>query len=159
MSTMTGVVERKNERKGATNVCIDGVWYGLGFNKVPEFSEGDTIQFVVVQNGKYLNAEEGSVEVVAQGEAPQPKSTSSNRQGNSSAREDYWERKELRDLETQNEIRWQASRNAAIEFASSAVAHGAFKLGATSAKAYDQYRQLVSDLTEEFYNETLQVNE
>ena len=46
-------------------------WYGLGFEE-PKFNKGDTIQFDFTRNGRFLNVTPGTVEVVAEGEAPAP---------------------------------------------------------------------------------------
>lgn len=153
MSAIEGVIERVNKRGAAVNVCIDGVWYGLGFEEVPPVSEGDTIKFNAVAKGKYMNAEKDSVEVVAKGEA---KPATSSRSGGSS-REDYWENKEKRDVQVQAEIRWQASRNSATEVLKVAFEQDALSLPTKKADKYDALLVYLDSLTERFFVQTKEI--
>lgn len=132
-------------------VDTDGQWYGNGFDR-PDFSKGDTIQFNFERNGKYLNVVSGSVEVISRSEeAPAPKKATSS---NVMTKDDYWSRKEADDQKKQREIRYQASRNAAIEFVRLAVEQGIISLGTKKADQEQNLSNYVEAYTQEFYMST-----
>jgi len=149
------VVSRVLERNGYWNVLSDDdVWYGLG-KKEPNFDKGATIQFEYSENGKYKNVE-GRVNVISNAEAPtRRKATASDIM----TKDDYWRRKEENDIFTQREIRWQASRNAALEFMKMAFSVDALPLSKKGADKEELLNEYLNTYTQQFYTDTFAIRE
>lgn len=174
---MSNVVEGKvevlmqNKGKFWTIKMDDGQWYGCGKER-PKFDKGDTIRFETVTNGRYLNVNEETVEVVTDAPAPRrsPAPTSAPKKFSTEmSKDDYWRRKEERDLSkdevhagVQKEIRLQASRNAAIELMSVAIQAGLLPDVVEEKKKkgtrFDILLTYVDKLTQKFYNETAAIS-
>src|SRR3990167_2809971 len=157
-----GVVKRITKNKAYSVLLSDEVWYGAGFDK-PSFNEGDTIKFLVQENGKFKNIQKGSVEVVEQQTAkPSEKAASKSNKGSvyaagTSVRDDYWQSKAKQDVRTQREIRLQASRNAAINMVGLLISHGGLKLPAQVAKIGVVIEDAVEHYTTQFYDATVAI--
>lgn len=67
------------------------------------------------------------------------------------SKDDYWTRKEERDLETQKVIQYQAARNSAIAAISTAVSQGIITLPGTKGKSYDSYMKYIDDVTMRYF--------
>lgn len=181
-SVIEGNVEfvKKNDHGYYAVKMDDGQWYGCG-KEQPEFNKGDAVRFEVVTNGRYLNVDESTVEVLEKNAAPQRsapsrsaparKSGGSQKFSNATSKDDYWKAKETRDIarderlqkrdiNTQNEIRLQASRNAAIELIGVAINAKVIEFPEEKKKGknFDVLTTYVDKLTEKFYNETKAIN-
>lgn len=170
MSQVQGVVEQVSQRGKATNIKVNGAWFGAGFNGVP-CQQGDTVSFTVEQNGQYANVARNSLQVINGGGAPQqpqqqpyqaPAQTYAKPQrrqaptsgGGGVTKDDYWKNREERDVETQKRIQLQASRNSAIATASAALAAGILPVPAKKADAFDAFVAVIDELTERYNNQT-----
>lgn len=75
----------------ATNIQVNGEWYGCGFNGIGNVNEGDTITFVAKQNGNYKNCDARTIQVVngngggGQWNNTQGTTNQTNAQGNAQA--------------------------------------------------------------------------
>ena len=74
--------------------------------------------------------------------------------GGGMSKDDYWARKEERDIETQKKIQYQASRNTAIAALDVLLKAEAVKLPAKQADKYDAALALIDELTEHFQQGT-----
>jgi hypothetical protein len=167
MSTIIGQIQAVSQRGKATNIQVNGQWFGCGFNGVPA-KQGDFVQFEAVQNGQYLNADMGSFQVTGGGQAQQapraqgqgggyqqrkPYGGGAQRQAPAQAaasKDDYWTKKEERDVITQQVIQLQASRNAAIAVCSAALAQGILPLPAKKADAFDTFLAAIDEATQRY---------
>lgn len=82
---------------------------------------------------------------------PQPPARSP---GGGMSKDDYWSRKEERDLEVQKAIQYQASRNAAIAVLDVMLKAGAVKLPSKQADQYDAVLAVVDEITAHFNTQT-----
>lgn len=169
-------ITAKQRGKGtAYSVQMDnGEWYGHGFQR-PNFNEGAEIGFDIAWNGQYANIDQNSVEVLNAGQGPQNMGGGQQRQrqGGSQqggqrggqqnrsqaqgrpqaagsggmSKDDYWRRREERDIVVQKQIQYQAARNSAIEVIKVGVQAGAVKLPAAKDKALDALLALVDEVT------------
>lgn len=174
MSDMvTGVVEKiAGPNKGgyyAIKLADNDVWYGAG-KYPPKVKERQTIEFEAIENGDFFNANTKTIKVV--GAPSVVPTTATVVTSTKNAKDDYWRRREEADVEdrayrraqslaTQNEIRVQASRNAAIEFLGVLLAHNLIEIPPSANKKTSQARatKLTLDkFTQEFYDDTLAIN-
>lgn len=163
MSVIVGQIQEISKRGNATNIKVNGQWIGCGFNGVPA-NQGDQVQFGTVQNGQYLNADMNNFQVLSAGSsqpqqqhAPQQQRQAAPQRpragGNPSAgggKDDYWAKKEERDVITQQVIQLQASRNAAIAVCSSALAANILPVPAKKADAFDAFLAAVDEVTQRY---------
>ena len=117
-------------------------WFGFGKAK-PHFEKGNEISFEYTKNGKFANADPKSVEVISE-EAP----------GNSTAQAAT---KTKAVNKTQDEIRYQASRNAAIALVGPALEAGLIDLGKSTKKGaqLENLVAYVNELAADFNEDTL----
>lgn len=167
MSQVQGVVEQVSQRGKATNIKVNGAWFGAGFNGVP-CQQGDTVSFTVEQNGQYANVARNSLQVINGGggvpQEPQyqppaqtyakPQRRQAPPSGGGLTKDDYWKNREERDVETQKRIQLQASRNSAIAACSAALQAGILPVPAKKADAFDAFLAVVDELTERYNNQT-----
>lgn len=138
-----GVVQKITKNGPAYNIKVDEQWYGCGFNK-PAFTEGTMLKFEVIQKGKWVNVDQDSLEVL--GEAPLPekkKTVAYSSQTSNSGKDDYWTRKEERDLKNDLDRHIGATRNTAIAFVDLLVRNEALKLPAAKDAKADALFQAV----------------
>jgi len=169
---------RKNDKGYFSLKLEDGTWYGCGQDR-PPCVEGDSIEFAFDMNGKFKNADVDSIVVIEAEPAPKkatPPARKSYGNGKYSggakgqkvdtAKEAYWNAKEARDIEwqqrqqaVQEEIRFQASRNAAVEIVTAAVAAGAIDLGDGKKKDSKLGVMLayISKITDQYVKDTAEV--
>ncbi len=130
---VVGVIERTNEKKGATNLVINQVWYGFGFGEFPA-KVGDNVEFSWNANGPFKNVDQATFKVVG-GAAPEAASTpSSSPAGNG------------RDYNASNTLSYAWTK--AIALTDVLLQNEAIKLPAKT-KAKDRYNAIMS-LTENF---------
>lgn len=167
MSVVVGQVQAVSQRGKATNIQVNGQWFGCGFNGVPA-NKGDNVQFEAIQNGNFLNADMATFQVVAgqqQQQYNQPRNQAqtggykkqygggAQRQAapaSAASKDDYWTKKEERDVITQQVIQLQASRNAAISVCSAALAAGILPVPAKKADAFDAFLAAVDEVTQRY---------
>ena len=166
MSQVQGVVEQVSQRGKATNIKVNGAWYGAGFNGVT-CQQGDTVSFTVEQNGQYLNVVRNSLQVIGGGTPQQPQQQyqapaqsyakpqrRSESSGGGMTKDDYWKNREERDVETQKRIQLQAARKAAVAACSAALQAGILPVPAKKADAFDAFLAVVDEVTERYNNQT-----
>ena len=132
----------------------DNTWYRSGKYK-PDIKENQKVTF------ELYNAEKNQVDgrsLKTHGFA-EPKPASGGSSGGGGAgmtKNDYWERKEERDLEKDHVYALQNARYAAIQFLNALIENGAVSLGQQKAKKLDTYQSLFYEYVEKFYKENLQ---
>ena len=130
---------------------VDDEWYGTG-QENPKVDKGDLIEFDFTTNGKYKNVDIKTISVLRKGSEVIRASTKNVAFG---AKDDYWKKREERDVITQQVIQLQASRNSAISLAGLLLTNNAVKLPEAQAKRMDVVVALVKDLTGMFEAESL----
>lgn len=152
-----GVVQFLSEKNGRFSIKMKDVWYGFGKYK-PACNEGDTVSFTFDKNGEWMNGDARTLTVVAAAGtgAAQPAVPSGNtaRQASKGAvmtKDDYWGRKEVRDLEVQNVIQYQAARNSAISVCAALLANDALPLGSAKGKQVGVFMAAIQKVTDQFY--------
>ena len=139
-----GVVQKITKNGPAYNIKVDEQWYGCGFNK-PAFSEGSMIKFEAIQKGKWVNVDQESLEVL--GDAPLPEKKKvvdySSQVTSTTTRDEYWARKEERDIKNDLDRHVGATRNTAIAFVDLLVRNEALKLPASKDAKADALFQAV----------------
>lgn len=141
---ITGKVEKITSNKaGYFSIKVGENWYGVG-KKTPPCNEGSYIKFEstsrTVGDRTYYDADMSTLEQVAAPVATPEKSEVAA----SLSKDDYWTRKEERDVVTQTKISFQGARNAAIQ-----VATFAFDKGLVAAKKADMNLDLLLSLVDE----------
>lgn len=149
MTTISGRVEKiysKEYKPGKFmySIVVNGTFYGVGGRK-PSVAEGDNVQFVATQNGKFWNVD-GNVEVLSQGTTPRSSASAPAASPVANDRQLFEERK-------QDAIALQAARNTALTAAGLLIGNGAIKLPAKPADIGDVVLALVDDLTARYYAE------
>lgn len=143
-NVVKGVVQKLWNKNKAWSIIIDDVFYGNGFEK-PKCSEGDMVKFSYTENGKFKNIEKGSFEVLKEESRP----TSAVKAVNVS-KDDYWSRKEARDLENDKLRTLGASRNTAIAFVDLLLKAGAAPLPKADKDKAAAIEQMVEHYKEVF---------
>jgi hypothetical protein len=133
------VFSRQVGRGTAYSIKLDGDdrYYGAGFTR-PAIEAGDSVKFSVRQNAKgYWDADLKTL--VKQDQTPK---VMTNSVGNMS-KDDYWRRKEERDLKNDEARNVGAARNTAIAFVDLLAKHDAIAWPA-KAKQGDKEQHLVN---------------
>lgn len=159
---------------GFYSVKIDGhdKSFGMG-KKAPSCKVGDVVELNYKLNTKgYPEADFKSLRVVSAQQAAfnaSPKQLvdaavkyAANPASKEMSKDDYWRRREERDVMTQNEIRLQASRNSAVAFMDFLVKNGLMEIPTPTAKnrtKADSAKLFLDKLTDQFYKDTVAVNE
>ena len=151
-----GKVDKIHKGKKAYAICIADVWYGGLFDR-PSFKEGDTVEFEVAMNGNYKNVAANTLTFIEEGVVQNMRPAKVGKETIAAGKEDYWGDKAKRDVSTQKEIRFQASRNAAIAFADVLLKNQLVPLGTKKDKV-TIVEELVNHYTNKFYNETVAVS-
>lgn len=163
----TGIVEvvKKNDQGYWSIKTADGAWFGHSKTK-PVCEEGDEVAFDYSQNGKYSNVDPDTMEVLSSGNKVEKAAKPAWKKNNSGAvdtsKDEYWKRKEERDVFIQNEIRKQASRNAAIAILDSAMKNGVLVIPEPSKKGSSRMEVLlayVDKVADRFEKSTKATNE
>lgn len=182
--TASGVVTYVNgpNNYGFFNIKLEGHDKPYSFGKEkPKCDKGDLVEFEYKVNEKgYPNAVVRTLKLVsgqAEKEVPHTAPTTQPTKAAVStgpmSKDDYWRRKEERDLAkeakfdsqrevTQNEIRHQAARNAAIEFLDMVFKNGLDDTvinGIRDSKSpLVSAKKFLDKITEEFYEDTVAIN-
>ena len=180
---VSGILEKistRNPRPGMTmyNVLVDGSEYGCGPFPVRNVSEGERVQFEVEMRGSFKNVKQGTLKKYepvdkepeptlpkAAPTAPSPAVKQFTQSAN--ARDDYWAKKEQRDIERekrydvrgedkQKRITFESSRKAAMEYVALLASTDSLWLKKMDkAKDKMEYIEgLVNDLTRKFYQQS-----
>ena len=128
----------------------DRAFYRLG-SKKPHFSEGDSIQFDVEMKG--ANAYARNATPWTGGEVSQAQPAAAVAAASPRTADDFWRRKEQRDVETQKRIELQSCRNSALELVKLLVSTEALKLPAKQADKVPVVEELVKHYTKYFIDE------
>lgn len=137
----------------------DRTYYRLGERKPSAAVEGASVEFDVEPRGNNLIAKNlrswvgGGV-----AEAPSARNVAAmatgpafvGRGGRGDPKDDYWKKREERDVETQKRIEIQSCRNSAIAFMAMAVQAGAIKLPTKQADQEAVLFEAVQKYTKEF---------
>jgi len=151
----TGTVKKVFERGGRHSLLMDDdQWYGLGRNAAPGVFDGATVRFSWVQNGKYKNITEGTVQV-KEGAPTQTKSYTQKASGGASdyaKKEKYWLDKEQRDIDTQKRISYQAAMNTSINLVNTML-EGGFMTAPKGkvADKHEAYMAMVYETADELF--------
>ena len=133
---------------------VDDDWYGCGEDK-PGVDKGDLIEFEPkrLNNGRFV-VDVKNINVLRKAASP---AVSRGGRGNfgGGARDEYWQKREERDVITQQIIQLQSSRNSAIALADVLLKNNAVKLPEAQAKKMDVVVALVKELTGLFEAESL----
>ena len=148
--TVKGVVEVISNRGKAYNIKVDGNWYGFGFES-PGFEEGTVVEFDVKANGKWKNVDNDTLKVLGKSTAPKKEAAETYSGGN---REDYWSKKEERDVVVQRQICYQASRNSALSFMTLLMEAGAVKMPTKQADKVAVMEEVLNHYTVMFTEAT-----
>jgi hypothetical protein len=130
-----GTVSKVRQNGRWYSMLVDKTWYGLGSNK-PSFSEGQMVQFEASQNGDFMNADFKTIKVMGAG-IPTKSAPTASRTVHANEKDDYWRKKEERDLHNDKMREIGAGRNTAIAFVDLLMKNNAIKLPTNTAKAAD----------------------
>jgi len=151
--TVKGVVEVISNRGKAYNIKVDGNWYGFGFES-PGFEEGTVVEFEVKANGKWKNVDNDTLKVLGKSTAPAPKADNKSSGSTGGSREDYWSKKEERDVVVQRQICYQAARNSALTFLEVLLSAECLRLPAKVADRAEVMEGALKHYTEVFAEAT-----
>jgi hypothetical protein len=140
MSEVIGVVARVTDKVLPSGTywsfVLDGdpQWYRTGRDK-PKFEAGYKVKFNATEDKYGTHCDLKTVEF-REGEAPPAAAPAKAAGGKSDyqLRTAYWDAKELRDIENQKRISYQAATNTAIALVNAALASEAIVLPASKAK-------------------------
>lgn len=148
-----GTIRKTNSRQwnGKTfhSINVDDVWYSVGLKKPP--ADGTLVEFEAEQNAKgYWDVTRAGLRVV-QADAPTQNvaSVAVAASGKGMSKDDYWTRKEERDIEKDKRIERQSCRNSALALIEILVKTESLKLPA-AAKRVQFLEELVDHYTELF---------
>lgn len=165
---VTGNVQRVHQRGNATNIQVNGEWYGCGFNGVP-CQEGDNVTFTYTQRGNFKNVNVAQMVINSRGtgqasqggggggyqQSQAPRGGGAQSSG-AVSKDDYWKRREEKDELTQKAIQFQAARNSAIAAAEILISAGVLPLGdggRNKASPVDVALDFIDTLTGRYYND------
>lgn len=108
------IKEKQWNNKTFYSLKVNGEWYSTGVKRPP--AEGTYVEFEYEINGRGYKDVKGTVNVAGGVSKSQPQGTERAVAGAKFiSKDDYWVRREERDLAVQQVIQLQAARNAAIE--------------------------------------------
>lgn len=150
--TVKAISQKEFNGKTMYSFKVDEDWFGCGPDN-PKLDKGDLIEFDYTENGRWKNVAVKTISVLRKGSEVFKASTRKVSVGG--ARDEYWVKKEERDVVTQKVIQLQSSRNSAIALADVLLKNNAIKLPEAQAKRMDVVVALVKDLTALFEAESL----
>lgn len=122
---------------------IGNDWYRTNKTK-PPFEAGYKVKFEFETN-KYGNQVDIDSITFKAGEAPKKEVKAGRSQS------EYWEQKEIRDIDNQKRISFQAATNTAISMVNAALAGGFLKLKGGAKANVEAYNAAVMEQAEELY--------
>jgi hypothetical protein len=156
-----GVVDRVSEKAGKFGTMYSvklrdtDTWYGLKGAK-PRFVEGNLIEFEAHQNARgYWDADGRSVRVLEATVAAAP-AARAVAGAQPVGKDDYWKRKEERDLTNDQLRNIGAARNTAIAFVDLLAKYEAVKLPKTQADREKALLAAVEHYRKEFMSEVVE---
>jgi len=165
---MQGIVEVIKPNKGGfyATMLKDKKWYG-GQKVPPSFpdgmlgAKGDEITFEVVNANGFSNIKEGSITRVTNDAPTAAVARTATTGGYTGDKWDdkdlYWERKEVRDKETQSIIQFQSARNTATSVLTVLLEQKVLPaFGGKKATHADQFADMLMDLTLRMNQEALE---
>jgi hypothetical protein len=155
MATIKGTCTKIHKNGKFYSVLVDDVWYGTGTNRA-ECEEGNMIQFDAEKNGKYWNADLDTLEILGKG-TPKPAYKAKATGGRVEAfagKDDYWKKKEERDVGNDRAREIGAGRNTAIAFVELLLKTDSLKLPSVPAKKADALFEAVEYYREKFSTAT-----
>lgn len=134
----------------------DSNYYNTGVEKPPKV--GTFIEFDFTINDKgYKQVDMRSIVEKTGSDIPATtKISSATGASRGMGKDDYWERKENRDITVQKRIELQSCRNSAIAFISTLLTSGAVKLPAKQADQADVIEEMLSRYTSKFVEQNAQ---
>jgi len=144
----SGVIKKVYEAKGRQSFLMDDdEWYGLGHAK-QDAQDGDKAKFDWEPNGKYKNVVKGTCKI-KKGSG----GAGGGAKGNSDykLRQEFWDAKEKRDIETQQKISYAGALNTAVHMVTSMIEKDLLKLGGKKAEAWSAFEAFVNELAETLY--------
>ncbi len=151
---VVGVVQAISAKQLASGLyhsfVMDEVWYRTGKNKVEGIEKGNRVKFEFDEDkyGKHLIEATFDFKV---GEAPEPAAKKSYNAAPKNNTE-FWAAKELRDIDTQKRISFQAATNSATALVNSALEQGFLtKPTGNAAKKFPAYTAMVFEETLRLY--------
>lgn len=156
--SVKGVVDRVSEKDGkygkmfSLKLRDSDTWYGLKGAKYMPVKPGQLVEFEAAQNDRgYWDADGRGVKVLqdAVAEAPAARAVAA---GATVTKDDYWRRREDRDLLNDQLRNVGAARNTAIAFVDLLAKYEGVKLPAKQADREKALLEAVHHYTEEFMN-------
>lgn len=138
MAEYSGVIGRIGEKhwQGKTfySLVLRGQegWHNLGVKRPPAI--GTSVKFYSSANAKGFLTVDGSIEITADGAAAPAAGVKEVSKGSSVSKDDYWNRKEERDLHNDTARELGASRNTAIAIIDLALRNEIVKLPAAAKR-------------------------
>lgn len=160
MATVNGVVKNFSQKswkgKSLYSICVadaDGneKWYGAGENNVTSIPKGSVVTFNAEQKGNFFNIQG---EVVVDKSAPPPAASGGN---SYAARENYWQEKADRDVESDKRYNLRAAYMFAKDIAVAVYTHGDLK--ATKGKELEALLGLIDTIAEDYYDKWMSTSE
>jgi len=153
--TVTSIFSNKYGNKTLYVLEIDGQQRD-GVGETLPCKEGDLVKFDAEKKGRYWNAVEDTLEVLAEGTAkPETKSTGNTPTAKATDGKD-WDEQERYNRRKQNLIAYQSARNTALVMLQLANDVGVFpSLG--SKGNWDTFEALVDKVTDDVYRNTQKV--
>ena len=128
----------------------DGEYYGFGEFRPPA-APGDKAEFYAKKDQKgFWKADKASLKISKGTEEERSNASARSVTGQSMNKDDYWARKEHRDLENDRMRNIGAARNTAIEWISTLLKAEAIKLPAAQAKKEEALNHLLNSYVELF---------
>lgn len=159
MSEVIGVVARVTDKVLPSGTywsfVLDGdpQWYRTGRDK-PKFEAGYKVKFNATEDKYGTHCDLKTVQF-KEGEAPPAAAPAKAAGGKSDfqLRTAYWDAKELRDIENQKRISYQAATNTAIALVNAALANEAIVLPASKAKGkrFEVLSEIVASEADRIY--------
>lgn len=161
MSEIIGVVTKVSEKVLPSGTYFsfvldgDNQWYRTGRDK-PKFMAGHKVKFQSKTDQYGTHCDLKTLEF-KEGEAAPASSTAGAKAGAPKSdyqqRQAYWEDKEVRDIENQKRISYQAATNTAIALVNAALSNEAIVLPASKAKGkrFEVLQEIISNEADRIY--------
>lgn len=149
----TGIVQRVHNKGNRWSLLMDDDnWYGNGFKEPVGVLEGSTVRFSFEMNGKYHNILDGTLQHKKGEVAPvETKKKAYGGKTDYAKKEKYWADKELRDIDNQKRISYQAATNTALATVTAAANLEIIKLSGKKADQFDAFVAMVAEEAENLF--------